>query len=44
MSIRVIDRHGKVLGVLELVRTVLLADLEPLRRLGVYRIEVVLRH
>lgn len=41
MSIRVLGRTGDVLGVLELPGTVLLADLEVLRRLGAYRIELL---
>lgn len=44
MSIRVIDYHGNVLGMLRLLETVLLADLEALRRLGAYKIEVIREH
>lgn len=41
MSVRIIDRAGNVLGTLQLPVTALLADLEPLRRLGAYRVEVI---
>jgi len=41
MSLRIVDLAGNVLGVLELPGTVLLADLEALRRLGAHRIELV---
>lgn len=44
MSIRIIDYQGNVLGMLQLLETVLLADLEPLRRLGAYKIEVIRKH
>lgn len=44
MSIRIIDYHGNVLGMLQLLETVLLADLESLRRLGAYKIEVIRAH
>jgi len=41
MSVRIMDRAGKVLGTLHLSRTVLLSDLASLRRLGAYRIELI---
>lgn len=41
MSIRVLGQAGYVLGILEVPSTILLSDLEVLRRLGVHRIEVV---
>ena len=41
MSIRIIGRDGNILGTLQLPVTALMADLEPLRRLGAYRIEVI---
>lgn len=41
MSIRVLGQAGYVLGILELPSTILLSDLEVLRRLGAHRIEVV---
>jgi len=41
MSLRIVDLSGNVLGILVLPGTVLLADLEALRRLGAHRIEVV---
>lgn len=41
MSVRIVDFTGKVLGVLILPGTILLADLEALKRLGAYRIEVL---
>ena len=44
MSIRIIDFHGNVLGMLQLLEKVLLADLEQLRRLGAYKIEVIKKH
>ena len=44
MSIRIIDYHGNVLGMLQLLEKVLLVDLEPLRRLGAYKIEVIRKH
>ena len=44
MSIRIIDRAGNVLGMLQLPGTVLLTDLESLRRLGAYRVELVARY
>lgn len=41
MSLRVMDFNGKMLGILKLPATVLVADLESLRRLGAHRIELV---
>ena len=41
MNIRVLGQAGDVFGILELPSTILLADLEVLRRLGAHRIEVV---
>ena len=41
MNIRIIDRAGNVLGMLRLPATILLTDLESLRRLGAYRVELV---
>ena len=41
MSLRIVDLAGNILGVLELPGTVLLADLEALRRIGAHRIELV---
>lgn len=41
MSLRIVDFTGNVLGILMLPGTILLADLEALRRLGAHRIEVV---
>lgn len=41
MSLRIVDLAGNVLGILVLPGTVLLADLEALRRLGVHRVELV---
>lgn len=41
MSIRVLGLAGDVLGVLELPSSILISDLEVLRRLGAHRIEVV---
>lgn len=41
MSLRIVDFTGNLLGILVLPGTVLLADLEALRRLGAHRIEVV---
>lgn len=41
MSLRIIDHAGNVLGMLYLSGTILLADLESLRRLGAYRIELI---
>lgn len=41
MSVRVMGKAGNVLGILELPSTILLVDLEVLRRLGAHRIELV---
>lgn len=41
MSVRIIDRAGNVLGMLQLPASALLADLEGLRRLGAQRVEVI---
>lgn len=41
MSLRIMDFSGKVLGILVLPGTILLADLEALRRLGAHRIELL---
>ena len=41
MSLRIVDFTGNVLGILVLPGTILLADLEALRRLGAHRSEVV---
>lgn len=41
MSLRIVDFYGKVLGILVLPGTILLADLEALRRLGAHRIELL---
>lgn len=41
MSVRVMGKTGNVLGILELPSTILLIDLEVLRRLGAHRIELV---
>ena len=41
MSLRIVDLAGNVLGILELPGTVLLADLEALRRLGVHKVELL---
>ena len=41
MSLRIVGLTGSVLGILVLPGTILLSDLEPLRRLGVRRIELV---
>jgi len=41
MSLRILDQAGNVLGTLYLSGTVLLADLESLRRLGAYRVELI---
>lgn len=41
MSLRIIDLTGNVLGILALPGTILLADLEALRRLGAHRIELI---
>ena len=41
MSVRIIDRAGNVLGTLQLPVTALVVDLEPLRRLGAHRVEVI---
>jgi hypothetical protein len=43
MSVRIMDRAGNVLGMLQLSGTILLADLESLRRLGAYRVELIKR-
>lgn len=43
MSVRIIDQAGNVLGMLQLSGTILLADLESLRRLGAYRVELIKR-
>lgn len=43
MSVRIIDSAGNVLGMLQLSGTILLADLESLRRLGAYRVELIKR-
>lgn len=43
MSVRIIDHDGNVLGMLQLSGTILLADLESLRRLGAYRVELIRR-
>lgn len=41
MNLRIMDLNGKMLGMLQLPPTVLIADLESLRRLGAHRIELV---
>lgn len=41
MRLRIIDQAGNVLGMLHLSGAVLLADLESLRRLGAYRVELI---
>lgn len=41
MSLRIVDSTGNLLSLLVLPGTALLANLEALRRLGAYRIEVV---
>lgn len=43
MSVCIIDQAGNVLGMLQLSGTILLADLESLRRLGAYRVELIKR-
>lgn len=40
MTIRLIDRLGRVLGMMTLPATTKLIDLEPLRKLGAARVEV----
>ena len=40
MSVRILSRSGKILGTLQLPSSALLADLEALRRLGAYRVEI----
>lgn len=41
MSLRIVDFSGKVLGILVLPGSILLADLEALRRLGAHRVELL---
>jgi hypothetical protein len=41
MSIRLIDCQGNLIGILRLAGTILVADLETLRRLGTHKIELV---
>lgn len=41
MSIRILDRAGKTLGTMQLPATTRLADLEAMRCLGAYRVEVI---
>lgn len=41
MTVRLIDEHGNLLGILNLTKDVLLIDLELLRRLGARRVEPV---
>lgn len=40
MSVRIIDRVGRTLGTLQIPSSALLGDLEALRRLGAYRVEI----
>lgn len=40
MTIKLIDRLGRVLGMMTLPATTKLIDLEPLRKLGAARVEV----
>lgn len=40
MTVRLIDRTGRVLGMMTLPATTKLIDLEPLRKLGAARVEV----
>jgi len=41
MNLRIVGFAGNVLGILVLPATILLTDLEALRRLGVHRIELL---
>lgn len=41
MTVRIIGRGREVLGTLQLPSGTRLADLEPLRRLGAHRVEVI---